>query len=241
MKKLIVGVFFLIAGIISAQNEIVITLENIDELKVYNGLKVNLIKSEEQKVVITGEKAPQVTVKNKKGTLKIALNIASTFTSKIPKIDLYYNSNIAELDANQGAIISSKEVFKQPQLNVSSQEGAYIKLEIEVDYLKAKSITGGNIQLKGIAKSQNINLVSGSKYEAINLKTEQATLYVSTGSKAEVSVTEILDAKAKLGGVINFYDRPKSVTTTESMGGKINNVSKKVEDKIEKALEETAE
>lgn len=232
MKKILVGILFLAVANISAQNDIVINLESFDELKVYNGLKVNLIKSEEHKLIISGDKADQVTVRNKKGKLKIALDIVSSFSSNNPTIDLYYNTNISVLDANQGAIISSKEVFKQAQLKVSSQEGGYIKLVLDVDYLKAKAVTGGNIQLKGFAKSQNVNLVTGSKYEARKLKSEQAVLYVSTGSSATVSASEILDGKAKLGGKIDFYDRPKSVTTAESMGGKIVNVTKDAEDVI---------
>lgn len=221
MKKIIVGLFFLVAAMVSAQNEVSVKLDKIDELKVFNGLKVNLIKSDKQKLEIRGEKAADVTFKNKKGTLKLGLKFGSSFESKKVEIDLYYNSNIGELDVNQGAVIISKEIFKQKQLTVSSQDGSYVKLEIEVDYLKIKGLTGGNIQLKGTAKSQNVKLVSGSKYEGFNLKSKQAVIYVSTGSKAEIQVSEILDAKSKLGGSIIYSGHPKSVSTEESLGGKV--------------------
>ena len=221
MKRIANTLLFFVALTSFAQNDVVVQLEKFDELKVYNGLQVNLIKSDEHKVVITGERASEVTVKNKKGILKIALDLASTFNSKKAKIDLYYNSNIAELDANQGAVISSKEVFTQTQLKLSSQDGAYIKLNVAVDYLNVKGITGGNIQLKGNTKSQNVNMVSGANYEAANLISEQATIYVSTGAEVEVQVTEAMDAKVKFGGTILYSGRPKSVTTEKSLGGKI--------------------
>lgn len=234
MKKIIVGLFFLVVASVTAQNEpVVIKLDNIDKLKVYNGLHVNLIKSEEQKVEISGERASEIQVRQKKGTLKISLDLMNTFNHQKVMINLYYNSNIAELDANQGAVIRSKDVFKQTQLSISAQEGAYIKLDLEVDYLKAKGITGGHFQLKGITKSQNVSIVSGSSYEAFYLESDLATMYVSTGSTAKIQVSKALYAKAKLGGTIVFAGRPESVSTAESMGGKITKAQVEKENDVE--------
>lgn len=221
MNKICTLFFTIISLSVFSQNDIVLPLEDFKELKVYNGLQVNLIKSEEQKLEIIGERAAEVSVKNRKGKLKIYLDLVSSFNTKKVQINLYYTANITELNANQGAIITSNEVFKQMQLNLVAEEGSYIKLNIEVDYLKAKAVTGGTIQLKGSTKSQNIDIVSGSNYTASYLKSELATLYVSTGSNAKVTVHEILDAKAKLGGVIEYGGRPKSVTIEESLGGKV--------------------
>jgi hypothetical protein len=221
MNKYLSVLFLLVSLSVSSQNEVSVKLEKIEELKVYNGLRVNLIKSDVQKLEITGEKSGDVTFKNKKGVLKIGLKFSSSFNSKKVQIDLYYNSDIPALDVNQGAVISSTEVFKQQQLAVSSQDGSYIKLNIAVDYIKIKGLTGGNIQLKGIAKSQNVNLVSGANYEGFDLQSGQANLYVSTGSKAEVSTSEVLDAKSKLGGKIFYSGRPKLITIVESLGGKV--------------------
>jgi len=224
MKKWFIGLFLLVVTMITAQNKVIVKLEKIDELKVYNGLKINLIKSDEQKLVIQGEKAKDVTFNNKKGVLKIKLKLASTFDSKKVTIDLYYNSNIAELDVNQGAIITSKDIFKQMNLTVSVQEASYIKLNVELDYLKVKGITGGNIRLNGITKNQNVRLVSGASYEGFSLTSDQAVVYVSMGSTAEINATEILDATAKIGAVVNYKGKPKSVTSQESLGGKVNKV-----------------
>ncbi|MFC2109648.1 head GIN domain-containing protein [Bacteroidota bacterium] len=213
-------VFF--TNFIFSQDTVVIDkVKNFEELKVFNGLTVNLIKSDQQKIEISGEKATQVVVSNKKGILKFALKIKSIFDSKNVKINLYYNSIIGELDANQGAVITSKNLFKQTQLNLSSQEGAYIKLNLAVDYLKVKAITGGNMQLKGKAKSQIVEITTGSNFEAEELFTKQTDITVTTGGEAKVYVEDILDAKVKLGGVIEYFGRPKSVKTTKIMGGSI--------------------
>ncbi len=239
MKNKIIIAFLLVTTFGFTQEKVNIELKTIDELKVYNGLTVHLIKSTEQRLEITGKNAADVSVKNKKGVLKIAMNIASTFSSKYVHINLYYNSNIGELDVNQGSVIRSDEKFKQTQLKVSSQEGSYIKLEVAVDYLHIKGITGGNIQLKGNCKTQNVAIVSGANYEGFELKSEQATVYASTGGKAEIYVTEALEAKVKLGGTILYDGKPKSVSTTKVMGGNINDYAKGTQKKKEKTSYET--
>ncbi|MDG1805396.1 head GIN domain-containing protein [Flavicella sp.] len=221
MKKIIVAMFFLVVASATAQDIIEIDLEKFDKLKVYNGLNVNLIKSDQQKIEISGERANEILVKNKKGTLKISLDLLNSFNHQKVVINLFYNSNIAEMEAKQGAVIRSTDIFKQTQLTISAQEGAYIKLDMEVDYLTAKGITGGHFQLKGITETQNVSVVSGSSYEAFYLESNLATMYVSTGSTAQIQVSKALDAKAKLGGTIEFAGRPESVSTAESMGGKI--------------------
>tara|TARA_B100000809_G_scaffold266794_1_gene331629 strand:+ start:2810 stop:3520 length:711 start_codon:yes stop_codon:yes gene_type:complete len=235
MKNRVVVLFLLVIASITAQNEVSVTLEKIEILKVHNGLTVNLIKSDEQKLEITGEKAGDVTFKNKKGTLKIGFNKGSSEASKKLKINLYYNSFIGELDASQGSVITSKEIFKQQQLSVISHDVSHIMLTVEIDYIKIKGLSGGNIQLKGFAKSQNINLVTGARYKGFDLESGQANLYVSTGSNAEVYATEVLDAKSKFGGKIFYKGRPKSVTIEESLGGKVTKAQIETEKKEKKS------
>lgn len=223
MKKVVVCLFFLVSVLISAQQKpLIVKLKKIDHLKVYNGLNVNLIKSNEQKVEILGERASEIEIREKKGTVKISLDLLNTFNHQKLVINLYYTSNIADLSAFQGAVIRSKEIFKQTQLSMSAQEGAYVKLTLDVDYLKVKGITGGHFQLKGITKSQDVSIVSGASYEAFYLESDLATMYVSTGSSAEIKANKALDAKAKFGGTIVYGGGPKSVNTSESMGGKIS-------------------
>ncbi|WP_208021473.1 head GIN domain-containing protein [Flavicella sediminum] len=221
LQKVCLLAFLFLTNFMFAQDVVINDVKNFDELKVFNGLTVNLIKSEVQKIEISGEKATEVVVSNKKGVLKFTLKVKSLFKSDKVDINLYYNSIIGELDANQGAVITSKEVFKQTQLDVSSQEGAYIKLSLAVDYLKVKAITGGNIQLKGTAKSQSVDITTGSNYNGTELITKQTDISVTTGGEAKIFVEDILDAKVKLGGTIEYFGKTKSVKTTKVMGGSI--------------------
>lgn len=222
IKKGIILLLFLVSNLSFGQDVVTEITDEFDVIKVFNGLHVELIKADKQRVEISGEKANEVVVKIRNGRLKLSLKLKSLFDSKSVEIKLFYSGNLNELDVNQGAVITSKKQIKQAQLEVSAQEGGYIKLNIDVDYLKGNAITGGNIQLKGIAKSQNIEISTGSNYETYELKSKQVSISASSGAEAKITVTNILDAKVKLGGTIIYKGSPKSVKTRKVLGGAIS-------------------
>ena len=215
-------VLFIVLSINSFAQTITHPISNFTELKVFNALQVNLIKSTEQKLEIIGENAEDIIIKQSGGSLKIYKNIKSIFDSKSLTINLYYNDNIGELDANQGAIIYSKEIIKQTQIDVSAQEGAYIKIKAEVDFIKIKAVTGGNIQLIGTTTSQQIDLTTGSNYDGFDFIAKQTSITSSSGSEAKINVSDVLDATVKFGGTILYKGSPKSVKTAKVVGGTIN-------------------
>ena len=79
MKNKLLLLFLMMATYGLAQEKSIHFLKSFDKVKVYKGLEVNLIPSHEQKIVITGEKASEVYLKNKKGSLTITLNLKSVF------------------------------------------------------------------------------------------------------------------------------------------------------------------
>lgn len=226
MKKGIILLFLLATNFGFSQDAVTEITEDFDVIKVFNGLHVELVKSDKSRAEITGEKSDQVLVKINKGRLKISLKLKSLFDSKKIKIKLFYAGNLDEIDVNQGAVVTSNETIKQAQLEVSSQEGGYIKLNVNLDYLKGNAITGGNLQLKGNAKSQNIEISTGSNYEAFELKSKQVSISASSGAEAKINVATILDAKVKLGGTVVYKGNPRSVKTTKVLGGAITSFGK---------------
>jgi hypothetical protein len=221
MKNKLVMLFLMMATSGWAQEKSIHFLKSFDKVKVYKGLEVNLIPSHEQKIVITGEKASEVYLKNKKGNLIITLNLKSIFDSKSLQIDLYYTELLLELEAFQGATIRSSHILEQAQLQLGVQEDAHIELEIVLDYLKIKALTGGSLDLTGTIKAQNCKFSTGATYQAFNLKSEQTNIVVSSGAVANIYTDVVLDAKATFGGVVNYKGSPSSLLSKKSMGGQI--------------------
>lgn len=220
MKKVAL-LFILSCSVLFAQEPITKKLGDFNTVKVYNGLTVELQKSNTSKIYITGSQAEDVTVKNSNGILKIRLQFPESFIAEDVKIILYYKDFIDVLDANEGAIISSNETLKQQHLEVKVQEGAIIELPIKTKHLVVKAVSGGTISLTGTTQNQNIEATTGAIYNAFYLQSKQTVVTAASGAKAEVIANEILDAKVRFGGTIFYKGTPEVLKTKKIIGGTI--------------------
>jgi len=205
-----------------AQDRIEKNLGDFSELKTYRGLQVELIESDNPKIVIEGNKASSVTVKNVNGLLKISMKIENTFSSDEVMTYLYYSDPISLIDANEGSNIYSDNTIKQDRVEVRAQEGARIKLDLDVQKVEVVTSTGGYINLSGTAESQEVRANTGGIYKGADLKTSESTISAATGGNAEIFATKSVDAKASTAGIIDIKGDPEKVTKKESTGGNIN-------------------
>lgn len=208
---------------VSFAQERTINLGDFNILKVFNGLSLELVRSDEQKIVISGEKKENVTVKNTNGKLKVFLNFPEVYDDERVKIKLYYKEDIDILDANEGAAIFSDVVFKQQNVTIRSQEGAYVHIVLDVPFLTVKAVTGGNIRLRGTAKNQEVEVTTGAIYDSYELLTENSEVIAASGAIAEINVSSSLEAKVRFGGKIFYKGDPEKVTTQKIIGGLIEN------------------
>ena len=110
---------------IYSQKPIEKNIGDFKELKVYDLIEVELIKSDENKVIITGENIDYVIVNNKNGTLKIKMELSKIFDGNDTKVKLYY-TKVDIIDANEGVKIHSKDEIKQFEIDLKAQEGKNI-------------------------------------------------------------------------------------------------------------------
>ena len=225
MKKIFFLSFFLTTFLVSAQTTITKNLGDFSKVKVYNGIDVELIKSTDSKVIITGEKAEKVIIKTKNNTLKIFLKLPETTANGNVKITLYYASTLKIIDANEGAIITGKDI-KQPEIEIKGQEGAFINLVVNVKYLKVKSSSGAVIKLSGSTNNQNIDAYLGGSYQGFKLNVIDLNyVRAGSGSKVEVQSGNTLDARASLGGAIYYKGNPEVLKDKKVIGGVIEHRS----------------
>lgn len=223
MKKIVFIIALMFSFILAAQTTINKTLGDYTELKVYNGIELELIKSADQKLEITGEKSEKVKIKNVNNTLKLSLPFSlkpdnNAADGKI-LIKLYYNKSIAILDANEGATITGKD-FNQDKLEVNAQERAFINLTTKVKYLTVKTSSGGIIKLSGTTKNQEVAVDLYGVYNGFDMKTSgNSGVFAGTGAKAEVFAGETLSAKVSFGGSIFYKGNPEVVKDKKVIGG----------------------
>jgi len=220
MKKVTL-LLLLFCSILFAQETITTNLGDFNDLKVFSGLTVKLEKSDVAKIVITGSKADQVSVKNKNGLLKLSLNFVDGFKYEDVSITLFYNKNIGVLDANEGSYILSDDILEQLNLELKVQEGAHIELPLNVKYLTIKTVSGGVIDINGTAQNQTVDANTGGIYKGYDLKSKQAVTSSSSGAIVHVQATEVLDAKVNFGGTIYYKGTPVELKTKKVAGGTI--------------------
>ncbi len=220
MKKIAL-LFILISSLTFAQDKRTQALGAFNSIKVFTGLKIQLIQSNEQKIVISGKNQRNIVVKNKNGNLKIYIKLTESLRKYTFDIQLYTNKNIDVIDVNEGAVVYSDDTLSQLKIVLKAQEGSFIDVPLDVKYLTVKSVSGSNIKTKGKAKSQDVSVGQGSVYDAYNLETEQTKVVVATGGKAEINVTDVLDASVRLGGDIFYKGSPDVKKSRKFLGGVI--------------------
>ena len=132
MKKMIVLIAFLGSIVGNAQEATQKTVGEFKELKVYDLIKVELIKSDENKVVITGVNSRGVVTVNKNGKLKIRMNIEGSYDGSKTKVKLYYTT-VDIIDVNEGASVKSDEPIKQFEIELNDKEGGIRNIKFDVN------------------------------------------------------------------------------------------------------------
>ncbi|AXG68901.1 putative auto-transporter adhesin, head GIN domain [Kordia sp. SMS9] len=220
MKHIFTCIFCVLAYAVTAQTPIEKQVGDFDEVKVFDLIEINLIKSEESKVVITGADTEDVEIVNKRGKLKIRMKFDRIFDGSQTFVEVYYK-DVDIIDANEGAIIVANETMTQPYLKLKAQEGGRIIANLEVDNLDSRAVTGGIIETSGKVKHQEIVLNTGGIYEGKKLLTEQTKVKVSAGGEAYVSASVLADARVRAGGYIEIHGDPETVKKNKVFGGKI--------------------
>jgi len=220
MKKILTLIAVLCVSLVSGQNTVEKTVGEFQELKVYDLIEVELVKSKENKVVITGKNTEDVIVVNKNGKLKIKMNLEESFDGNDTSVKLYYTS-IDIIDANEGAFITSNDKIKQYEIELKAQEGGRIQLELKVKTASIKSTSGGIIETTGKSDKQDISIHTGGIYKGKELETESTKVAIRAAGEADIYATSIVDVRIRAGGDVYIYGNPETVNESRVLGGRI--------------------
>jgi hypothetical protein len=224
MKNIVKIFACLVVFSATAQKPISKTVGEFTELKVYDLINVELFKAKENKVEITGENAEKVVIINKDGTLKIRLNLEESFDGNKTNVKLFY-TNVDIIDVNEGAYVSSVEPMSQYEIELKTQEGGLIKLNLNTKESKVKAITGGIVELSGKTNNQNITISTGGIVKAEHLESTNTKVAIRAGGEAYIKTTELLDIKIRAGGDVFIYGNPKNIKENTALGGRIKHMN----------------
>ena len=84
------------------------TLSAFSEIKVFDGISVNLIPGEKNEAVIRGANVDDVTILVSEGSLKIRMKVTKIFSGYRTFVDVYYRQPLRVIDVNEDARIISQ-------------------------------------------------------------------------------------------------------------------------------------
>ncbi len=221
MKKIYTLSLFLLPLVMFSQRIIDTEVGEFNKIKVFDLIEVNLIQSDENKIMIKGRNVDDIKWVNKNRVLKLRMQLDKKFQGEDTLIEVYY-TNLDVIDSNEGAQITCNEMVKKNKIELRAQEGAKIHIGMDVDYAEIRAVTGGIIEASGLAKNQSVVLNTGGIFEGRELRTATTEVKISAGGEADVFASEIVDVNVRAGGDVNVYGNPKTVYKKTFVGGKVH-------------------
>lgn len=198
-----------------------ITLQEFDGVKAFDQINVTLIKSSENRAVVTGDDVDEVKVVNIDGTLKVRMELDNFLDGNQTNVTLYHTKDINILDSNEGAKIMSDNQIESNYLVLNAQEGGIVQVAVNSTNLDVKAVTGGEVSATGAAPNLEVVVRSGGSYSGKELLSNQADVNVVAGGDAWVHVDEYVEATVTAGGTIEIYGNPETVNRNKTFGGSI--------------------
>lgn len=222
MKNSIVGIVLLLFTFSClAQERTIKEVEKFTEIKAFDQLRITLIKSDKNQVVLTGDDQGDVNIALKNGLLKIKMDFENQLDGGDVDAKVYYTEELTLIDANENAKIFSEGTLKGKNVKIAVQEGADVEMKVDIDNLYIKSTSGSDVTLTGNARYQEVVANSGGKVYNKELNTEKTKVTVNAGGTAEIKASNEAVAKVRAGGSIYIYGNPKSIERDKVFGGKI--------------------
>lgn len=221
MKNIILtlAVLFITVSIF-AQNPLEKKVGNFNEVKVFDLIKISLVKSNENKVIITGDDIGGVEVINKDGKLKVRMKIDRSFNGRMTFVAVHYK-NLDIIDANEGSIIIGNELIEQDNIELRAQEGATIQVGLVTKNVNIRAVTGGIIVTRGKSQFQEVVLNTGGIYEGREFETKDTNVTIRAAGEAEIKASGIVNVKIRAGGDVIIYGDPETVNENKIFGGRI--------------------
>ncbi|AMO20470.1 GIN domain-containing protein [Flavobacterium columnare] len=216
MKKHIIIAFSLFAvSVMSAQTSK--SLGAISKVTGFDQIEIHLVPATENKIELKGTNSEAVELVTKDGELKVRMPFGKMLKGDAITATVYFKA----VEANEGSLVTSDATLKSALFDIIAKEGGKVDIVVEASKINIKTSSGGVVTLGG--KTQTIDAVStaGGILNAINCETQQATVTVNAGGQIDIKAYDVVDAKARAGGNITIYGKPKQVNEKTIFGGNI--------------------
>ncbi|MBP7173915.1 MAG: DUF2807 domain-containing protein [Cloacibacterium sp.] len=216
---------------------------NFTEISVATGITADVIKSDENKVIIyaPSDIINKIEVENTGDEVKIRVQKNSNISGKRVKATVY-TKDLTEVSASSAARINIKDQYTRDHISIDVSSSGSIFGDFEVNDLSIDASSAGrysgkvwavkstvdassasHIELEGKINSAEFDVSSAASINAGQLTANQATLDASSGGSIKINIDKKASANASSGGNISITKQGNpSISQSQSSGGSVS-------------------
>lgn len=225
MKRLLIPFFILLvcAASLTAQNTETRKLDKFTRIDVGQAIRVELTQGNKHEAVVEvdGAELSEVITDVRGSTLVIKMK-SNNYNYRNVDVTVYLTlQDINRLEVSSAARVTSTNIIKVKELDIYVSSAGSATLAIQSENITVDVSSAGKLELKGNTSSQDISVSSAGNYKGSDLTSKAAEINVSSGGKAEVTVSDKIDASANSGGTIRYSGNPDKVFVESNSGGSV--------------------
>lgn len=216
---------------------------NFDGIAVSTGINTEIVKSDQEKVVITAPSdiMDRILVEKDGNMLKVRIKPNSNISTKRIKA-VIYAKDFTSVMASSSADIVIKDTFTQDHVSVQCSSSGDISGNLEANevsimasssgdfsgkiwavLLNATASSSGDINISGKATESNITCSSSGDFNGEKFFTKSANLMASSSADIVINVEEKANAQASSGAGILVYNKGNAtINRSTSSGGSVD-------------------
>jgi hypothetical protein len=189
-----------------------VTLKDFKNVAISGDIEMELIKANENKLVIDSDEDDEINISQEKGSLKLEGE---------GHVTLYYKGELENLAAGSDAKIHSNDVIKSKSLAIAAASDAEIKLNVDVKKLKINAASDAEVTLTGTATDSDVSLASDAELHAQGLNMINTTIVLSSDAHATINATGNVTATVGSDGELEIHGNPKNVVESKGSDAEI--------------------
>lgn len=222
MTRPICILIFILAQTITllAQNGIttreVTKLDSFDRIVLAADINLTIIKSDNPKITIRGERQviAQVVCKVTDGELYIYATKFKYKRTKRIDITLETDTAITSIYGTSGNKVRCETAFKCQNLTLTARYGCDFFVNVSADFVKAKASHGSDIRLVGNARKTDLFAENACSIRAFNLNSNIVSVVATLSSNVDVSVNNVLYTSSHDNCEIRYKGNPQQTQIT---------------------------
>lgn len=216
---------------------------DFDGIAVSTGINAEIVKSDQEKVVITAPSdiMDMILVEKDGNTVKIRVKSNSNISTKRIKA-MIYAKDFSSVMASSSADILIRDTFTQDRVSVQCSSSGDISGNLEANevsimasssgdfsgkiwavLLNASASSSGDINISGKATESNITCSSSGDFKGEKFFTKTANLVASSSADIVINVEQNANAQASSGAGILIYNKGNvNINKSTSSGGSVD-------------------